>query len=267
MPAARLFEILSEQDAAAPRCALEEEYGAALVVGEGRVAVNFVSTIDGIVSFGRTWDDSRAVGGGAAADRTLMAMLRAVAGVIVVGAATLRAAATHQWTPRALLPGRAAELVGLREAAGLGADPAPLLVVSASADIPGDAAAVARPEVPAHVLTAAGLAPAAEATHPADRPSQRLSGDAIVEAARSLGPGPILCEGGAHLFGSLLEAGMPADLFLTVAPQLAGRSPASPQRRSLVEGTALAPFERRAALRSARRAGDHLLLRYFVQPG
>ena len=47
-------------------------------------------------------DDSRAVGGGVAADRTLMAMLRAVAGVIVVGAGTLRATRNHQWTPQAL---------------------------------------------------------------------------------------------------------------------------------------------------------------------
>ncbi len=101
------------------------------------MAVNFVSTIDGIVSFGMDADDSRAVGGGVPADRTLMAMLRAVAGVIVVGAGTLRATRNHQWTPQALARERAADLAALRAVSGRPAEPAPLLVVSASGDIPG----------------------------------------------------------------------------------------------------------------------------------
>ena len=88
MPVPGLFSVLLEREEGTPRCALEEEYGAPLLVGAGRVAVNFVSTIDGVVSLGMDSDDSRAVGGGVAADRTLMAMLRAVAGVIVVGAGT-----------------------------------------------------------------------------------------------------------------------------------------------------------------------------------
>ena len=63
----------------------------------------------------------------------------------------------------------------------------------------------------------------------------------------------MLCEGGPHLFGTLLDGGVPVDLFLTVAPQLAGRSAESAERRSLVEGVALAPFSRarRAALGAA----------------
>jgi riboflavin biosynthesis pyrimidine reductase len=246
-----LFEVLVDGEPAAPRCPLEEEYGAALLPTPGRVAVNFISTIDGVVSYGLGSGDSRAVGGGIPADRLLMAMLRAVAGVIVVGAGTLRVALDHQWTPAALAPERVDDLAALRAAAGRPAAPAPLLVVSTEADLPSGVAAVARPDTPLHVIT----------------PSQgadRVDGGSIVATATRLGGGgPILCEGGPQLFGSLLEDGVSVDLFLTVAPQLAGRAPGD-GRRSLVEGVALPPFARAGRLLSARRAGEHLLLRFLV---
>lgn len=249
MPARRIFDVLLDPRATAPRCLLEEEYGAALVIGAGRVAVNFVSSIDGVVSFGLGAEDSRAVGGGVIGDRTLMAMLRAVAGVIVVGAGTLRATLNHQWTPEAVLPERAADLSALRSAAGLSAAPAPLLVVAGGHDIPAEAAAVSEPAVPIHVVTGP--------------PGARPAVDDILAAAGVISPGPVLCEGGPHLFGSLLDAGVPVDLFVTVAPQVAGATQGS-QRQHLVEGVALDPFQRRASLVSVRRSADHLLLRYEV---
>ena len=257
MPAAALFEVLTEQESAAPRGTLEREYGAPLLVGADRVAVNFVSTIDGIVSFGSDRDDSRAIGGGVPADRILMAMLRAIAGVIVVGAGTLRATLNHQWTPSALAPERAADLAALRGASGRPIAPAPLLVVGGSTGIPATADAVARPATSLYVL-------AASAT-PAGAKFPRLDAATILEAARQLAAGgPVLCEGGPHLLGTLLAAAVPIDLFLTIAPQLAGRTAASKGRRSLVEGVALPAFARPGQLRSVRRAGDHLLLRYAI---
>ncbi len=244
------FEVLAERETNPPRCVLEEEYGAALLLDGDRVAVNFVSTIDGVVSFGRKADDSRAVGGGVVADRILMAMLRAVAGVIVVGAGTLRATLNHQWTAEALAPERAADLAELRHASGRPDHPAPLMVVTRSGNIPADAVAVARPAVPLHVHRAA---------------RGDLSAEEIVAAVRKFaGGGPILCEGGPHLFGALLGGGVPIDLFLTVAPQVAGRSQRTPERRSLVEGVGLQPFSHPGELRAVRRAGQHLFLRYAI---
>ena len=263
MATSRLFDVLDERDPAPARCALEEDYGAALVLDADRVAVNFVSTIDGIVSFGLDVDDSRAVGGGVAADRTLMAMLRAIAGVIVVGGATLRATRNHQWTPHAVAPERADDLATLRAVADRPPAPAPLLVVSARGDIPTDADAVARPEVPLHVLSAGGLMQAGAAS--ATPEGGHLPAATIVEAARALaGDGPVLCEGGPHLLGVLLDGGVSVDLFLTVAPQLAGARAGPTERRHLVEGVELVPFSRTGQLRSVRRAGNHLLLRYAI---
>jgi len=246
---------------------LEEEYGAPLLIETGRVAVNFVSTLDGIVSLGLAADDSRAVGGGVPADRELMAMLRAIAGVIVIGAGNLRATLNHQWTPQALAPEREDDLATLRAQAGLPPLPAPLLVVSGSGDIPADAEAIAHPAVPVHILSSERARAVADGATPpgVDPTAGEISPAAIVEAARELaGGGPILCEGGPHLLGSLLSGRIPLDLFLTVAPQLVGMSERSAERRSLVEGIALPPFSRPGTLRSVRRSRDHLLLRYAV---
>jgi riboflavin biosynthesis pyrimidine reductase len=268
MPAPSVFDVLLERETGAPRCQLEEEYGAPLLVDRERVAANFVSTIDGIVSLGLDADDSRGVGGGVPADRILMGMLRAIAGVIVVGAGTLRATLNHQWTAQALAPERGHDLVALRAAAGRPAQPAPLLVVSSSGDIPADADAIAHPDVRVHILTSKGSAAVVEGGPErtgAEAVAAPLSPAAIVEAARELaGGGPVLCEGGPHLLGSLLSGSVPLDLFLTVAPQLAGRSGRSTERRSLVEGIALPAFARPGALRSIRRFQDHLLLRYTI---
>ena len=255
--------MLEEAVPTPPRCALEEEYGAALVLDRARVAVNFVSTLDGVVSFGAGPADSRKVGGGLAADRLLMAMLRAVAGVIVVGAGTLRATPGHQWTPREMAPEREADLAQLRTAAGLEPGPAPLVVVSGTGDLPAGLAALSDPETPVHVLGPGGMAGAGALPRAGAMPARHWSGAEVVAAAAALASGPILCEGGPHLLGTLLEADVPLDLFLTLAPQLAGRR-RTPERLGLVEGVAFEPFQRASALRSVRRSGDHLLLRYAV---
>jgi riboflavin biosynthesis pyrimidine reductase len=61
----------------------------------------------------------------------------------------------------------------------------------------------------------------------------------------------------------LLSAGAVDELFLTLSPLLAGRG--DEQRLSLLEGAALLPALRlEGALRSIRRSGSHLLLRYAL---
>ena len=86
----------------------------------------------------------------------------------------------------------------------------------------------------------------------------------LVELTAALGARLVLCEGGPHLVGDLVGAGLLDELFLTVAPQLGGRDDEHP-RFGLVEGTAFrvadAPW---AELASIRRSGDHLFLRYGI---
>ena len=96
----------------------------------------------------------------------------------------------------------------------------------------------------------------------------------------SLGPGPevdvraafdllaargrrlVLSEGGPHVFGSLLAAGLVDELFLTISPLLVGRSGLD-ERLALVEGEDLLPDGPvRGRLLGVRRDESHLFLRY-----
>jgi len=84
----------------------------------------------------------------------------------------------------------------------------------------------------------------------------------VVAALHAEGYRSILTEGGPHLFGQLLAAGLIEQLFLTLSPALAGRQRSGTQI-GLVEGTSLLPgIDIRGRLLSARRSGSHLFLRY-----
>jgi riboflavin biosynthesis pyrimidine reductase len=89
---------------------------------------------------------------------------------------------------------------------------------------------------------------------------------ALVELIRGTGARLALCEGGPHLFGELVRARLVDELFLTVAPQIAGRDDAI-HRLALVEGTSFGEGHGRwAGLASIRRAGDDLFMRYRFEP-
>jgi riboflavin biosynthesis pyrimidine reductase len=72
----------------------------------------------------------------------------------------------------------------------------------------------------------------------------------------------LLHEGGPVIFGQAIAAGVIDELFLTLAPQIAGRQIAA-QRPSIAGQTLFLPDTAPwFALRSVKRAFDHLLLRY-----
>ena len=86
-----------------PGCALATTASCGSRCGRDRptVIANFVSTLDGVVAF----DTEGASGGGEISgffepDRFVMGLLRAMADVVLVGAGTVRAAPTHEWTAR-----------------------------------------------------------------------------------------------------------------------------------------------------------------------
>ena len=94
----------------------------------------------------------------------------------------------------------------------------------------------------------------------------RIPASSVVDVAARGGARIILCEGGPHLIGDLVAAGLLDELFLTLAPQVAGRNASTP-RLALVEGRAFSPATAPwAALRSIHRSVDHLFLRYDLSP-
>ena len=72
----------------------------------------------------------------------------------------------------------------------------------------------------------------------------------------------ILTEGGPHLIGELFAEKSLDELFLTLAPQIAGRDQ-SIERPGLVAGRIFAPEQALwGTLLSVKRGGSHLFLRY-----
>ncbi|MGH2417736.1 MAG: dihydrofolate reductase family protein [Candidatus Limnocylindria bacterium] len=256
--------------------ALRDRYGGDLAVPlrvhRPTLISNFVSTIDGVTSY-RT---PEAAGGGEISgffepDRFVMGLLRALADVVLVGAGTLRADPDGAWTPRSVHPDSGRAYGALRLELGMRPDPITAVVTgSGSLDVrhPG----LADPSVEVVMITtdvgAAALARQRVPSHIDVRSTgDRIEASDVLQTLAFHGAELILCEGGPHLFGQLLAAGFVDELFLTVAPQLAGRSTATP-RLSLVEGTAFDVADARwGRLADLRRAGDHLFARYRLTEG
>ena len=254
---------------------LARRYGGPLAIplraDRPTVLVNFVESLDGIVALGAgPRSGGSDISGASEPDRFVMALLRTLADAVVVGAGTLRAAPRHEWTPRAVAPRWEEACAAWRTEMGLAPQPT-TVVVSASGDLPVAHPGLSRADVPAVIATtAAGARRIAEQGVPGRARLEVLAEDRAVEPAALLdllarcGTRIALCEGGPHLLGDLLAAAAVDELFLTVAPHLLGRG-SGEGRLGLVEGRAWPPAAAPwVSLRSVRRAGSHLFLRYAL---
>jgi riboflavin biosynthesis pyrimidine reductase len=194
---------------------------------EGRpyIAVNMVSSADGKATLaGRTAPMSAPV------DRELFHHLRTQADGILVGAGTVRIERYGRVT-------KTNELQAKREREGLRQD-ALAVVVTRTGDLGEDPPLLRQ-------------AP----------DSLRLVGDLVAGLAelRAEGVRSLLCEGGPHLNATLFGEGLVDELFLTIAPTVAGAG----ESLTIVEGHAL-PEAIDLELLTAHEAGGHLFLRYRV---
>jgi riboflavin biosynthesis pyrimidine reductase len=250
--------------------ALHDRYDGDLVIplvdGRPTVAVNFVTTLDGVVSF----DPAAGQGGGAVSgyfepDRFVMGLLRSVADAVMVGAGTMRSDKTGRWVAASVHPASAEDTARVRSDLSLAPNPT-TVVVTASGRIPADHPGLSDPKIPAVVATTdAGranlgdLAPHVEVVSTA---AESVDAAWLLGVFAERGAQLVLCEGGPHLIGSLAGARLIDELFLTVSPQLAGRDEAS-RRLALVEdhvfGVEDAPW---AHLADVRVAGNHMFTRY-----
>jgi riboflavin biosynthesis pyrimidine reductase len=155
----------------------------------------------------------------------------------------------------------------------LGKGPQPLnVVVTASGRVDLDSAVFQQTDAPVMLVTS----PAGEQRLKSQSPPShlmvvaasehsRLTPADILNAVSAGARAPIeriLLEGGPNLMGQFLESGKVRELFLTVAPQVAGRDPAV-ERLSLVQGQLFAPHTPLwADLTSAKAAANYLFLRY-----
>ena len=222
---------------------------------------NFVATIDGVAAISDVKMSSAAISGGAPADRFVMGLLRSVADAVVIGSATLR---EHPgpWTAERAFPDAATLFREAREELAL-ADVPTLTVVTASGDLPPGHPAVRNAIMITTSAAARKMADAKlscrEVVEVADdgQVDQRIA----VEALHERGFERILTEGGPRLMGSMLEASVVDELFLTISPKLIGGGPDRPPLTDGARGLGLDPSAR---LLSARRAEDYLFLRYAI---
>jgi riboflavin biosynthesis pyrimidine reductase len=239
---------------------------------------NFVSTLDGVVAL----NAPGATGGGEISgfnehDRMLMGLLRAVADAVVVGAGTLRSVPDHLWTAEHIYPPLAAAYRSLR--ATLGKPGRPLnVIVTARGEI-DPRMRVFRGEVPSLIVTTeeGGLVQGARRLDALGLPTSvrvasvegdgRLTARAAIAAVREARSAElILVEGGPHLMGDFFAEGCLDELFLTLAPQVAGRD-AEVERPGLVAGKSFAPEHSIwGTLAGVKRGGSHLFLRYSFGP-
>ena len=266
---ARLAETNERRGTSMPRV-LRDRYGAELVVplrpDRPTVVANFVSTLDGVVAF----DTAEASGGGevsgfAEPDRFVMGLLRALADVVVVGAGTVRAAPDHVWTAQHAHRASAAGFARWREDLGLRPHPT-TIVVSASGRLPGRHPGLTDPSVPAVIITTPAGADRVGASSLASHVSVRtgsapdvVTPDDVLEVAAGLGARLVLCEGGPHVLGQLLEAGLVDELFLTIAPVITGEVEAI----RIVEGEGIGGAVRARPVWVLRAQGE-LFLRYAL---
>ena len=254
--------------------ALRKAYGGDLRFPAGRtphVFANFVTTLDGLVSYGIAGAESaRFISRGHAGDRLVMGILRAAADAVVSGSGTRRAEGRVTWTPQQIFPAAADLYRELRRARGL-PERTRVAILTASGEIDLGASVFSSPDTDPIVVTSVAGAERLAAKGPGSvrvhavgerEPTMREAIDAV---AAETGAQLILSEAGPSLFGKMLAEGAVDELFLTVAPHLAGRHADRPGI-ALVEGTAFAPDRALwGDLVSAKRSEDFLLLRYAIR--
>jgi riboflavin biosynthesis pyrimidine reductase len=236
---------------------------------------NFVSTLDGVVSFaipGKSGGGD--VSGFNEGDRFIMGLLRVSVDAVMVGAATLREAGRrHLLTAQSVDPSSSASYEHYRQHV-LRKPPYPLsVIVSGSGSVDLELASFRTAELRAVIITTeAGLeklrskgVEALPSTEVRVIPSATtvLSAAAILDLLwRQFDVRVLLHEGGPGLFGSFVAEGLVDEFFLTIAPQLAGRNPAT-KRPGMIEGVEFLPQNAPwLDLLSVKQRGDHLYLRH-----
>ncbi|HUH54099.1 MAG TPA: pyrimidine reductase family protein [Microbacteriaceae bacterium] len=176
-----------------------------------RVRINFISSADGAVTL-----KGRSGALGTKTDQALMKVLRAMADVVLVGAGTVRAEGYGGF-------GLKPEDVKWRREHGLSDEPR-MAIVTNSADLDAEMSVFQKAKQPPLVITHSE----ADASHLTGVAEIIVAGTESVDATlavnelEKMGLPQILCEGGPHLFGSLLDAELAHEVCLTLAPMFVG---------------------------------------------
>lgn len=234
------------------------------------VLSNFVSTLDGVTALNDPKHPSGGdISGGSKHDRAVMGLLRAIADAVIVGAGTFRSVPNHRWTAEYIYPPLSSAYQELRTAMGKTRHPLNV-IVTARGDLDFSRPLFQAGDIPVLIVTTAqGAHQLAERDLP---PTTQIAAlehlrtitakDVLQDMQRIQPVQLILVEGGPQLLGDFFAEQLLDELFLTIAPQIAGRS-SSIERPGLVAGKLFAPDQPLwSQLVSIRRADSYLFLRY-----
>lgn len=259
---------------------LRSQYGGDLrfpsgAAGRLYIAANFVSTLDGVVSFDiRGQSGGAQISGGNEGDRFIMGLLRASADAVLVGGGTVNAVSPmHLWIAEFAYP-MATDAYAYYRQEVLKKPHHPLIVIVSGRGhldlsrsvfhTSGIKVLIATSELGRDRLLRDGAdrlpstqirqLPAVDGNIDPHTITHLLENDFAVKL--------LLHEGGPTLFGCFVAADLVDELFLTIAPQIAGRSPED-QRPALVANVKFDPGTAAwLALLTAKQQGSHLYLRY-----
>jgi riboflavin biosynthesis pyrimidine reductase len=234
---------------------------------------NFVTTVDGVVSF----EIAGKSGGGDISgfnepDRFIMGLLRASADAVMVASGTFhQTAPDHLFVADRVYP-KARDLYARYRSEALHKMAPPLqVIVSGSGRVdltravfrtPGIRTLIVTTQAGRDVLAANGAGSLVSTEiRPLEGPN--IAPASILELLRAeFGVRLLLHEGGPTLFGRFVADGCVDELFLTMAPQAAGRN-LQPPRPGFIAGVAFLPETAPwLDVVSVKQHGNHLYLRY-----
>lgn len=220
--------------------------------GEERpyTVANFISTLDGRAAFG-----GRSAPLGDPADRELFHGLRERVDAVFAGSGTLRAERYGRLT-------KDPERRRRRAAAGLAPEPL-ACVVTLSGKVPTEIPLFAEPEARVVVFgpTEPDLSEVAAQVEVVRLDMGELTLTTVSRRLRSdYGVRSLLCEGGPTVFGALLRERLVDELFLTLAPKLAGGG----TEPTIASGTELSELQQLEPVWALAHGGA-LYLRYALR--
>ncbi len=243
------------------------------------VVANFVSTIDGVVTFNIPGhSEGSQVSVQNEGDRFIMGLLRASADAIVIGSSTVEATDTRAlWLAEAIYPPARDLYREYRKHVLKKPEHALIVIISGSGSLDLGRAVFQTPSVRVLIITSArGKQNLAEKGSEALQLVEvktlrdadgRIAPSAILKLLREeYGARLVLHEGGPTLLGQFFTEAVIDELFLTIAPQVAGRVPEHP-RPGLVSHAEFLPSNAPwMKLVSAKQSQDYLYLRYRSTP-
>lgn len=246
----------------------------AVAPGRVYVAANFVTTLDGVASFqiaGKSGGGE--ISGFNEEDRFIMGLLRSAADAVLFGSGSLRGDPGHVRTPEFIYPALREEFHAFRRTV-LHKPINPLnVVLTASGQINLAEPTFHAPDLPSLIITTEagygrlkrdhGRALAVTQVRTVAQEGPGVSPAAALTILREqFGVHRLLHEGGPTLFAQFLANGLIDELFLTLAPQIAGRNN-SQSRPGIAEQFSFMPDDAPwLDLMTLKIAGHYLYLRY-----